>query len=70
MSADYPKQRPWWKTPYGVGTFCFLVRRGVFLLGLWTLVILNSLVFIIFVFWFYKAEESARLAFIRLTNRA
>ena len=31
MSADYPKQRPWWKTPYGVGLSVFLCVAAFFL---------------------------------------
>jgi len=33
MSADYPKQRPWWKTPYGVGLSVFLCVAAFFLVA-------------------------------------
>jgi hypothetical protein len=139
MSGDYPKQQPWWKTPYGIGLSVFLCVVAFLLVtehwahvnpylpfvffllcplmhffmhgshgdchhqgqdaalgaiwqraresrckrryshppplkevnpmqinaySLWTLVILNSLMFIIFAFSSHKAEKSARLAFI------
>ena len=31
MPADYPKQRPWWKTPYGIGLSVFLCAAAFFL---------------------------------------